>query len=70
MMTLPPFLTDKGHKPAWLFYFTVDDIQAAKQRVIDNGGTVTHGPAPVPGGAWILQATDPQGGGFAVTAAS
>ncbi len=70
MMTMPPFLAEKGAKPAWLFYFTVDDINAAKQRIIDNGGTVTHGPAPVPGGAWILQATDPQGGAFAVTARS
>ena len=68
MMTLPPFLVEKGAKPAWLFYFTVDDINAAAKRITDNGGTVTHGPAPVPGGAWIVQATDPQGGAFAVTA--
>ena len=70
MMTLPPFLVDKGQPPAWLFYFTVDDIQAARQRVLDSGGVVTHGPAQVPGGAWILQGTDPQGGSFAVTARS
>ena len=70
MMTLPPFLADKGRKPAWLYYFTVDSIEAAKQRVLDGGGTVTHGPVQVPGGAWILQATDPQGGGFALTARS
>ena len=70
MMTMPPFLAEKGMKPAWLFYFTVDDIKAAAQRVTDNGGTVTHGPSPVPGGAWILQGTDPQGGAFAVTAQS
>lgn len=70
MMSLPPFLVDKGHKPGWLYYFTVDSIQAAKQRVLDGGGTVTHGPAEVPGGSWILQGADPQGGGFALTAAS
>ena len=70
MMNLPPFLAAKGAKPAWLFYFTVEDIKAAAQRVTDNGGTVTHGPASVPGGAWILQGTDPQGAAFAVTAAS
>ena len=69
MMTMPPFLAEKGAKPAWLFYFTVNDIKAAAQRVTENGGAVTHGPAPVPGGAWILQGTDPQGGAFALTAA-
>ena len=69
MMTLPPFLVEQGAKPAWLFYFTVDDIKAAAKRVTDAGGAITHGPAPVPGGAWILQGLDPQGGAFAVTAA-
>lgn len=67
MMTLPP--NAPSQQPAWLFYFTVDDINAAKQRVTDHGGTVTHGPSPVPGGAWILRATDPAGGSFALTAA-
>ncbi|MGI4852947.1 MAG: VOC family protein [Janthinobacterium lividum] len=70
MMNLPPLLVEKGHKPGWLYYFTVDSIQAAKQRVVDGGGTVTHGPAEVPGGAWILQGVDPQGGAFALTAQS
>ncbi|MGI4757686.1 MAG: VOC family protein [Janthinobacterium lividum] len=70
MMNLPPFAIDKGAKPGWLYYLTVDSIQAAKQRVLDGGGTVTHGPAQVPGGAWILQGTDPQGGAFALTAGS
>ncbi len=70
MMNLPPFLLDKGHKPGWLYYITVDSIQAAKQRVLDGGGSITHGPAEVPGGAWILQGVDPQGGAFALTARS
>jgi predicted enzyme related to lactoylglutathione lyase len=69
MMTLPPFLAEKGGKLAWLFYFTVEDIKAVAQRITDGGGTITHGPAPVPGGAWIVQAIDPQGGAFGVTAA-
>ena len=70
MMNLPPFLTEAGHKPGWLYYITVDSIQAAKQRVLDGGGTVTHGPAEVPGGAWVLQGVDPQGAAFALTAKS
>lgn len=69
MMTVPAELASKTPGPAWLFYFTVDDIQAAAQRVKDNGGGITHGPAQVPGGSWILQGTDTQGGGFALTAA-
>lgn len=55
---------------AWTFYFTVESIEAAAQRVKDQGGTITHGPAQVPGGAWILQGTDPQGARFALTATS
>ena len=31
-----------------------------------GGGTIHHGPAEVPGGAWIALATDPQGAWFAV----
>ncbi len=70
MMTLPSFLLDKGMKPAWLYYFVVEDINAAAERVSGNGGTITHGPAQVPGGAWILQANDPQGGSFALSTAN
>lgn len=68
MMSLSPEMMQKMQGPAWLFYFTVEDIKAAAQRVQDNGGTITHGPAQVPGGGWIVQAVDPQGGSFAITA--
>ena len=67
MMNLPAELKARG--PAWLFYFTVEDINAAAQRVKDNGGNIMHGPAQVPGGSWILMAADQQGCGFALTAA-
>ncbi|HEX3848320.1 MAG TPA: VOC family protein [Steroidobacteraceae bacterium] len=50
----------------WLYYFVVTDIDAAKRRVTDGGGTVTNGPVQVPGGTWIVQATDPQGAAFAL----
>lgn len=52
--------------PAWLFYFTVDDIDAAVERVEAGGGTVLQGPMEVPGGAWIIQGADPQGAMFAL----
>jgi predicted enzyme related to lactoylglutathione lyase len=51
---------------AWLYYFQVTDIDAAKQRVEAAGGKVLNGPMEVPGGGWIVQAQDPQGATFAV----
>jgi hypothetical protein len=53
--------------PFWLYYFNVDDIGAAAARVTAAGGQVLMGPHEVPGGSWILQALDPQGGMFALT---
>ena len=53
-----------AHLPtAWLIYFKVDGADAAAARVKANGGAVVNGPMEVPGGDWILQCTDPQGGG-------
>ncbi|HJT40162.1 MAG TPA: VOC family protein [Sphingobium sp.] len=52
--------------PLWLFYFVVPDIDAATEKVKAGGGTVLNGPMEVPGGAWIIQATDPQGAMFAL----
>ncbi len=51
----------------WLYYFTVDDFDAAVGRVKAGGGTIINGPMEVPGGSWIVQATDPQGAMFALT---
>jgi predicted enzyme related to lactoylglutathione lyase len=52
--------------PTWLFYFTVDSIEAAIERLKSGGGQVLMGPHEVPGGGWIVQATDPQGIMFAL----
>jgi predicted enzyme related to lactoylglutathione lyase len=52
--------------PYWLYYFAVGDIDAAMARVTDGGGTILRGPEEVPGGAWIINATDPQGALFAL----
>ena len=32
----------------------------------DGGGKILHGPSQVPGGGWIVQASDPQGASFAL----
>lgn len=60
------FNNSQAARPNWLFYINVDDIDAAHQRVLDAGGTVTLAPHPVPGDIWIIQATDPQGAKFAL----
>jgi predicted enzyme related to lactoylglutathione lyase len=52
--------------PHWKFYFSVDDIEAAQQRVIAAGGKVLMPPMDVPGGSRVLQATDDQNGHFAL----
>lgn len=36
--------------PVWLFYFNVESIDAARQRVIDNGGKIMLEPMEVPDG--------------------
>jgi uncharacterized protein len=52
--------------PGWRFYFRVDAVGAAIKRIERLGGTVTMGPTEVPGGLWVAQARDPQGGVFAL----
>jgi uncharacterized protein len=54
--------------PCWSYYFNVDAIDAAIERVNTAGGQVVNGPMPVPGDSWIVQATDPQGAFFCLVA--
>jgi len=51
---------------AWLFYFGVQSITAAKAAIEMGGGSVVNGPHQVPGGDWIVIANDPQGAAFGV----
>jgi predicted enzyme related to lactoylglutathione lyase len=46
---------------AWGFYVSADNIDAAHDRVVANGGTILQGPMEVPGGMWIVQFRDPKG---------
>lgn len=57
-------------RPVWLYYFNVASIDAAVAAIAAGGGKVTHGPDQVPGGTWTVQATDPQGAIFGLTAAN
>ena len=52
--------------PFWLFYFNIEDIDAAGERVKSAGGVVYEGPIELPDGIWIARCTDPQGGAFAL----
>lgn len=64
MMTLPP---DGSMGPArWVYYFQVEDVDAAVPKIEAGGGKITLPPMDVPGGSRIVQATDPQGGHFAL----
>ena len=54
--------------PLWQFYFTVDGLDGAVERVRANGGSVMVEPMQVPGGSWIAMCADPQGAAFALTA--
>jgi uncharacterized protein len=52
--------------PFWLYYFNIDDIQAAARRVETGGGRILYGPMAAPGGALIVHCTDPHGALFAL----
>ena len=54
----------------WLYYFNVDGADAAAERIKARGAQIINGPHEVPGGQWIVQATDPQGAMFALVASS
>jgi uncharacterized protein len=52
--------------PFWLYYFNVDDVDAAAARVTAGGGQVFEGPYELPDGSWIARCRDPQGTAFAI----
>ncbi len=62
MMTKPPQVPVS----CWNFYFVVDSIGAAVERVKAGNGKVLNGPTQVPGGGWVIQGRDPQGAVFSL----
>ncbi|MQW87517.1 VOC family protein [Sinorhizobium saheli] len=64
MMTRPAEVPN----PYWLYYFNVEALDAAIDRAKSGGAKMLMEPMEVPGGAWIVQATDPQGALFALVA--
>lgn len=62
MMNRPPQVP----VTCWNYYIVVPSVAAAAARIVEHGGQVMMGPQEVPGGAWIVQARDPQGAAFAL----
>jgi hypothetical protein len=56
----------KSPSPFWLYYFNVEDIDAAETRIIERSGQVLMSPHEVPGGLWIVLGLDPQGATFSI----
>ncbi len=63
MMTLPK---DARMPPAWVYYVSTDDLDAAIARATGLGAKLLNGPMEVPGGGRIAQLADPQGAAFAL----
>lgn len=61
-------MTKPANLPAsfWTYYFSVDSVRAAAERLTKAGGTVINGPMQVPGGDWVVQGADPQGAMFSL----
>lgn len=53
-----------GPPPLWHFYFYVPDIDQAAAKVEAGGGKIQQGPHEIPGGDFMIVATDPQGALF------
>jgi len=52
--------------PFWLFYFNVEDIDAAVERVRIGGGHVNGDVVELLDGSWVARCIDPQGATFAL----
>lgn len=51
---------------SWMYYIEVKDLDGTIERARAAGAKVINGPMEVPGGARIVQLTDPQGAFFAL----
>ncbi|MFP2903867.1 VOC family protein [Pyxidicoccus sp. 3LFB2] len=70
MLTLPKGLKRPDGRdvpPSWMYYVTVNDLDAALARATAKGARVLNGPMEVPTGQRIVQLMDPQGAAFALT---
>lgn len=63
MMNVDPDMPFHG----WCFYFNVEALDEAAERLNDAGGRILSEPMEVPDG-WVLQVEDPQGAYFCLSA--
>lgn len=54
-----------GH-PSWNYCFRTDSVDRGLEAIKSGGGTVTYGPAEVPGGDRVVQALDREGSAFMI----
>lgn len=57
---------DPAQPGGWTFYFGVPSASAARRAIVDHGGTIRMDLHEVPGGDWVVVATDPQGAAFGI----
>ncbi|MDQ3246876.1 MAG: VOC family protein [Pseudomonadota bacterium] len=55
-----------GSQPTWNYCFRTDSVDRGLDAINAGGGTVTYGPAEVPGGDRVVQAIDPEGAVFMI----
>jgi predicted enzyme related to lactoylglutathione lyase len=55
---------DQPGPPAWLYYISIDDLDATVARVKKDGGKIVVEPMEVPGGSRIAVGIDPYGAAF------
>jgi predicted enzyme related to lactoylglutathione lyase len=55
-----------GAQPSWNFCFRTDSVDRGAEAIRSGGGTITFGPAEVPGGDRVVQALDPEGAAFMI----
>jgi hypothetical protein len=53
-------------EPFWLFYFDVEDLDVAAERVRAAGGLISCNDEELPSGLWVAHCSDPQGAAFAL----
>ena len=59
----------EGAPPGWTIYFGVDDTDAALERIVELGGSVTQPAADTPYGR-LARASDPTGTAFKLMASA
>ena len=55
---------DQPFPPAWLYYISIGDLDAAVKKITKKGGKIIVEPMEVPGGSRIAVGIDPHGAAF------